>query len=151
MSRATASALFGLFALASACGGAQSSTESLDTEIDESGSQAGADVSIQVISHAFRDSNIFLFVGGSRQRLGIAYGNRTTVFTIPWSRFEHVNEVRLLADPIGQHGDVARTYFDIGSDRFTVKPGNTVVWTLEVHLGQHEGPEAQGQSNVMVY
>ena len=142
MTRISTSVLIGLLAACpAACGGSPSAGDRLDT----TEKPADGDVSVQVISHAFRDSTIYIFLGPVRHRLGIATGKQTTVFTIPWARFAQVNEARLMADPIGMR-------VDIGSDRFTVKPGNTVVWTLEGQAGEFgEFEEARGQSNVTVY
>ncbi len=142
MTRIPTSVLIGLLAVCPvACGGGQSTGDRLDT----SEKPADGDVSVQVISHAFRDATVYIFLGQVRHRLGIATGKQTTVFTIPWARFAQVNEARLMADPIGMK-------VDIGSDRFTVQPGNTVVWTLEGQAGEFgEFEEARGQSNVTVY
>lgn len=149
MSRIAASFL-GLSALAAACGGGQHTTEKIEVDVDEQDS-SDADVSVQVISHGFRDAQIYLYVGDSRHRLGIATGKRTTVFTIPWRRFASANTLRLTADPIGMVNAGRAGAVDVRSDSFTVKPGNTVVWTLELQVGKFEGDEAPGQSNVMVY
>jgi hypothetical protein len=143
-----ATSLLGLLALSSACGGSQS-----NEQIDISENQpAGANVSVQVINHAFRDASIFMFVGSSRHRLGIATGKQTTVFNVPWSQLSRGSSVVLMADPIGRvDRDTAAGAVDVRSDTFTVQPGNTAVWTLESQLVMFEGSEAPGQSNVTVY
>ena len=145
MFRLTSSLLCGLSISLAACGGSQQASEKLEVDITETDPKSDSDVSVQVISHAFRDANIYIFLGSSKHRLGIARGKQTTVFTIPWARFAQVNDARLSADPIGMN-------VDVGSDRFTVQPGNTVVWTLETQAGEFgEFEEARGQSNVTVY
>lgn len=146
MTRIPASLLIGLLAIGpAACGSAGGVSGSSGDTLDTSEKAADGDISVQVISHAFRDATIYMYLGSSRHRLGIATGKQTTIFTIPWARFAQVNDVRLIADPIGMK-------VDVGSDRFTVKPGNTVVWTLEVQAGEFgESQESRGQSNVTVY
>jgi hypothetical protein len=146
-----AASFLGLSALAVACGGGRPSGEKIEVDVEEGSSAAEADVSVHVISHAFRDAAIFLYVGDSRHRLGIATGKQTTIFTIPWRRFARASTLRLTADPIGMVNSRGSGVVDVRSDTFTVKPGNTVVWTLELQLGRFEGDEAPGQSNVTVY
>jgi len=121
VSRIACSSLIGLFMLAAACGGTSGPPVDLPAEQD-------SDVSVQVISHSFTDANVYMFVGPSRHRLGTAVGKRTTVFTVPWRAVSTASQIRLWAEPIGEH--VAVT-----SDPLQVRPGNMVVWTLEVQLG----------------
>ncbi|HKE18839.1 MAG TPA: hypothetical protein VKB80_28385 [Kofleriaceae bacterium] len=149
MSRIAASCL-GLLALTAACGGSQANTDRIDVT---EGEVAGApDVTVQVINHAFRDASVFMYVGSSRHRLGIAVGKQTTVFKVPWRQFSRGTAVVLTADPIGRVDEGTQAgAVDIRSDTFTLQPGNTAVWTLESQLVMFEGSEAPGQSNVLVY
>jgi hypothetical protein len=155
VSRITSSLLCGLSISLAACGGGQHASEKLEVDITETDSESDTDVSVQVISHAFRDATIYLYVGSSKHRLGIATGKRTTVFNIPWGRLAHAAGMRLAAHPIGEHSADGSSFatrpLEVGSDAFTVKPGNMVVWTLQSQLGTYDGVEAPGQSNVMVY
>jgi hypothetical protein len=152
VTRFSMSALLGLLMLGcAACGSGGGASGGATDTLVTSEEPAEGDVSVQVISHAFRDSTIYIFLGSSKQRLGIARGNQTTVFNIPWARFRQANEARLSADPIGMT-DPGGGRLDVGSDRFTVRPGNTVVWTLQTTAGKvGEFEEAGGQSNVVVY
>jgi hypothetical protein len=153
--RLTSSLLCGLSISLAACGGAQTSSEKLEVDIAETDPKSDSDVSVQVISHAFRDATIYLYVNSTKHRLGIATGKRTTVFSIPWDRLAHAGGMRLAAHPIGEHAAGQDSFdsrpIEVGSDAFTVKPGNMVVWTLLSQLGTYDGAEAPGQSNVMVY
>ncbi len=146
MTRIPTSVLIGLLAIGpAACGSAGGVSGSSGDTLVTTDKPVEGDISVQVISHAFRDATIYIYLGPARHRLGIATGKRTTIFTIPWARFAQISDARLSADPIGMN-------VDVGSDRFTVKPGNTVVWTLEVQAGEYgESSESRGQSNVIVY
>ena len=146
MTRISTTVVIGLLAIGpAACGSGGGPGGSSGDTLVTTDKPVEGDISVQVISHAFRDATIYIYLGSARHRLGIATGKQTTVFTIPWARFAQVNEARLSADPIGMK-------VDVGSDRFTVKPGNTVVWTLEVQAGEFgESQESRGQSNVTVY
>jgi hypothetical protein len=146
VTRIPTTVFFGLLAIGpAACGSGGGAGSSSGDTLVTSETPAEGDVSVQVISHAFRDATVYIYLGSSRHRLGIATGKQTTIFTVPWARFAQITEARLIADPIGMNADV-------GSDQFTVKPGNTVVWTLEPQAGEYgESVESRGQSNVTVY
>jgi hypothetical protein len=108
-------------AAGTACGGAGSPSPEVGGEPDES------EIDIHIISHNLRDANVYLYLGESRQRMGMAGGNQTTMFKVPWRRVEGNSRVRLLAELIGSAGQVV-------SENLQLSPGARVVWTLEVQL-----------------
>ena len=84
-------------------------------------SQAPATLSVE--NDAFNDLVIYVAVDGSRQRLGIAPGLKTTNFTIPRS-FVAGSAVRFLADAIsGSRPEVSR--------QTNVAPGDTVMMVIQ--------------------
>jgi hypothetical protein len=99
--------------------------------MDDVAAEEGAaqDFTIQVVSRNSRDVNVYLYVGSSRQRLGLAGGNTTTVFKVPWSRVSSASTIRLRAERIGDSTNAT-------SDPLQVKPGGVAVWTLESQLGR---------------
>jgi hypothetical protein len=56
---------------------------------------------IEVQNEDFNDMTVYVLVNGSRTRLGIAPGNKTTVLTIPEYLLNGVPVMRFVADPIG--------------------------------------------------
>jgi hypothetical protein len=127
VSRIAISALFLLLAVPAACGGRSASGDSLTDQIAQE--EGGKDVTVHIVSHNPRDANIYLYLGSSRQRLGLAGGHSTTTFTIPWGRLSSASQVHLRAEVIG---DQTR----VDSDPLQVTPGGSVVWTLQADLSQ---------------
>ena len=120
MPRISAFSLFVVLGVGVGCGA------SAPPDLTDPGGTAG--VSVQVISHNMRDVVVYMYVGQSRRRLGLAGGNETTMFKVPWSQVATANSrVQLVAD---QMGDQTETV----SDDLQLTPGNKVVWTLEPHL-----------------
>jgi len=97
-----------------------------DVATDESGA---SDVNVQIVSHNPRDVVIYIFLGTSRQRLGLAGGNSTTNFRLPWHQVQGASVAHLLAE---QMGDSDR----VESDLLQLKPGGRVVWTVEADLSR---------------
>lgn len=56
---------------------------------------------IDVQNQDFNDMTVYALVNGSRTRLGIADGNKTTVLTIPDYLINGTTFMRFVADPIG--------------------------------------------------
>ncbi len=56
---------------------------------------------IDVQNQDFNDMTVYAVVNGSRTRLGIAGGNKTTVLTIPDYLINGTTFMRFVADPIG--------------------------------------------------
>jgi hypothetical protein len=56
---------------------------------------------IEVQNEDFNDMTVYVLVNGSRTRLGIAPGNKSTVLTIPEYLLNGVPVMRFVADPIG--------------------------------------------------
>lgn len=127
MSRIAIAALVLLLAATPACVGRSAPGDSLTDQISQE--EGGSDVTVRIVSHNPRDVNIFLYLGSSRQRLGLAGGNSTTTFTIPWGRLSSASRVQLRAEVIG---DQAR----VDTDPLQVTPGGSVVWTLQADLSQ---------------
>lgn len=91
---------------------------------------AGKDVQIEVTSNGFRDANLYLYIGGSRQRLGLAGGNRTSVFKVKWNaQLANAVEARLMAERIGDDASLE-------SSSIQLTEGARVVWTVSAHFGQ---------------
>jgi len=56
---------------------------------------------IDVQNEDFNDMTVYALVNGSRTRLGIAAGNKTTVLTVPDFLINGTTFMRFVADPIG--------------------------------------------------
>lgn len=126
MSRLTSLALVVILSAPAACArGPQSGslTDDVAAEEDES------DVTFQIVSHNPRDVVIYLLLGSSRQRLGMAGGNSTTTFTMKWSRLANASVIRLRGEQMGNNEQVV-------SDVLQVKPGGQILWTLQAQLNQ---------------
>jgi hypothetical protein len=81
-----------------------------------------------VVNHNFSDVVIYLDERGHRSRLGLAGGENTTVFFLPWQRVAS-GTLRLLGDPIG-----SSTL--LHTELLSVRQGSMVVWTIESSLAQ---------------
>ncbi len=88
-----------------------------------------AEVTIVIVNHNLLDMTIYLIRGGNRERLGIAQGLSTRVFSLPWRRVEGRGEIRLAGDPIGQNNTIRTEYL-------IVRPGSIVEWAIENVLTQ---------------
>jgi hypothetical protein len=86
------------------------------------------EVAIRVVNHNFADVVIYLDERGHSSRLGLAGGENTTVFLLPWPRVA-TGTLRLVGDPIGG-STMLRT------ETLSVRPSSLVVWTIESSLGQ---------------
>jgi hypothetical protein len=90
----------------------------------------GKDLQVEVICQGFRDSNVYLHVGGSRQRLGLAGGNRTSTFKVKWNaRMANAVEVVLSAEQIGDDSTLE-------SSSIQLAEGARIVWTVSPHFAQ---------------
>ncbi|MDB4912157.1 MAG: hypothetical protein JWO39_2980 [Gemmatimonadetes bacterium] len=78
---------------------------------------------IDVQNQDFNDMTVYVIVNGSRTRLGIAPGNKTTVLTIPDYLLTGTSFVRFVADPIGGN----RTPV---SEEVDVTPGDQLVMVI---------------------
>jgi hypothetical protein len=56
---------------------------------------------IDVQNQDFNDMRVYVIANGARTRLGIAYGNKTTVLTIPDYLLTGTTFLRFVCDPIG--------------------------------------------------
>jgi hypothetical protein len=121
-------ALVVLASLAGCGGGPKPSTVTADEPSQEAAAEN--DVQVEVISHSFRDANVYLHVGGSRQRLGFAGGNSTSYFKVPWNaQLANAVEAKLSAERIG---DTARAE----SSAIQLVAGARIVWTLNGHFNE---------------
>jgi hypothetical protein len=91
--------------------------------------EAETDVTFEIVSHNPRDVVIYLLLGSSRQRLGMASGNSTTTFTMKWSRLANASVIHLRGEQMGNNEQVV-------SDALQLKPGGRVLWTLQAELNQ---------------
>jgi hypothetical protein len=86
------------------------------------------EVAIRVVNHNFSDVVIYLDERGHHSRLGLAGGENTTLFFLPWRRVA-TGSLRLIGDPVGS-STVLRT------ETLSVRQGSLVVWTIESSLVQ---------------
>ncbi|MEO8138838.1 MAG: hypothetical protein ABI742_04275 [Gemmatimonadota bacterium] len=89
---------------------------------------AAGEVAIRIVNHNFSDVVIYLDERGHRSRLGLAGGENTTLFFLPWRRVA-TGTLRLLGDPVGG-STMLRT------DVLSIRAGSLVVWTIESSLAQ---------------
>ncbi len=86
--------------------------------------KADRDIRVEVVSHAFRDANVYLHLNGSRRRLGLASGNNTTLFKVPWNaQISNTMLAHLSAEIIGDNSWVE-------SSSVQVAAGAHILWTL---------------------
>lgn len=83
-----------------------------------------AEVTLLVRNHHWLDINVYLVRGNIRQRLGTVTGTADKRFSIPWSRLDGQTGLQLIADPVGQTGQLR-------SDLVAIRPGSDVEWTIE--------------------
>lgn len=83
-----------------------------------------ADITLLVRNHHWLDINVYMIRGNVRQRLGTVTGASEKSFTIPWARLVGQTGLRLMADPVGQRGE-------LDEDLIAVSPGSVVEWTIE--------------------
>lgn len=83
-----------------------------------------ADVSLLVRNHHWLDINIYMMRGNVKQRLGTVTGTSEKRFTIPWSKLNGQTGLQLIADPVGQSGELV-------TETIALRPGAEVEWTIE--------------------
>lgn len=88
-----------------------------------SGDESPSVTTIDVQNQGFNDMTIYAIVGGSRTRLGIATGNRTTTLTIPAYLVTTTTFFRFVADPIGGNRTPVTEEID-------VSPGDQLVMII---------------------
>lgn len=82
------------------------------------------DIRVEVVSHAFRDANVYLHLNGSRRRLGLASGNNTTLFKVPWNaQVSNTVLAHLSAEIVGDDSRVQSSTIQVSS-------GAHILWTL---------------------
>ncbi len=88
------------------------------------------DLELEVINQGFRDATVYLHLGGSRQRLGYAGGNRTSRFKVKWNaQLANAVDVSLTAERIGDDTTLE-------SSRIQLMEGARIVWTVSGHFNQ---------------
>ncbi|MEP7064792.1 MAG: hypothetical protein ABI889_02040 [Gemmatimonadota bacterium] len=70
---------------------------------------------IDVQNEGFNDMTVYAVTSGSRTRLGIAPGNKTTVLTIPEYLINGTTFLRFVADPIGGNRTPVTEEIDVSS------------------------------------
>jgi hypothetical protein len=111
-------------ALATAAGCARGTRASSVANGGAEGETVTKDLQVEVVSHAFRDANVYLHLNGSRRRLGLAGGNKTSVFEVPWNaQISNTVLAHLTAEIVGDDSSVE-------SSSIQVAAGARVVWTL---------------------
>ncbi|HSU95361.1 MAG TPA: hypothetical protein VLI43_16755 [Gemmatimonadaceae bacterium] len=78
---------------------------------------------IDVQNEDFNDMTVYVLVNGSRTRLGIANGNKTTVLTIPEYLLSGTTFLRFVANPIGGNRSPV-------SEEVDVSPGDQLVMVI---------------------
>jgi hypothetical protein len=104
----------GLAALLSGC---------RSTAVPRNSSDASVATTISVENQDFSDMTVYVLVNTQRTRLGIAPGNKTTVFELPKYLVVGAPQLRFLCDPIG--GNRAPV-----SEEVTVFPGDQLVMII---------------------
>jgi hypothetical protein len=85
-----------------------------------------ARTTIDVQNEGFNDMTVYVLVNGSRTRLGIAPGNKTTELTIPGYLLAGTTFMRFVCDPIGGNRTPVTEEVD-------VSPGDQLV--MIIHPG----------------
>lgn len=78
---------------------------------------------VRVENRGFADMTVYIARNSQRQRLGLAPGNRVTVFMLPSNMVGGAAPLRFIADPIGSTRPSV-------SEQITVSPGDTVMVTI---------------------
>lgn len=73
------------------------------------------------------DVSIFFIQAGQRTRLGTAVALSSSSFEVPEHMIRTASEAHLFGDPVGVRAQVT-------SERFVLKPGQRVVWTIDAGL-----------------
>lgn len=129
MLRFSAASFLVLLALAS-CGAGQKPSAVTAAAASQQGASEDNDLRVEVVSQSFRDANVYLKVGGSRQRLGLAAGNSTSYFKVKWNaQLANSFQAILMAERIG---DEARAE----SSNIQLVAGARIVWTINGHFNE---------------
>lgn len=129
-SRSLAVATTALLVTAGGCAARQGSQVSSIVDGTAESEAPVKDLEIEVINQGFRDSTVYLHLGGSRQRLGYANGNRTSRFKVKWNaQLANAVDVSLTAERIGDDTKLE-------SSRIQLMEGARIVWTVSGHFGQ---------------
>jgi hypothetical protein len=86
------------------------------------------EVAIRVVNHNFSDVVIYMDERGHRSRLGMAGGENTTLFFLPWRR--------VAAGTLLLVGDIVGSSTLLHTETLSVRQGSMVVWTIESSLPQ---------------
>jgi hypothetical protein len=78
---------------------------------------------VRVDNRSFADMDVFAVRSGQRVRLGMASGNKNTVFQVPASLVSGVTQLRFVADPIGS----SRASI---TEEVSVSPGDEVLLVI---------------------
>lgn len=128
--RSLAVSIVTLLALTGACGARGGSQVSSIADGTDQSEVVSKDLEIEVINQGFRDSTVYLQLGGSRQRLGYAGGNRTSTFKVKWNaQLANAVDVTLTAERIGDDTTLE-------SSRIQLMEGARIVWTVSGHFNQ---------------
>jgi hypothetical protein len=83
------------------------------------------DLTLQVDSHDPADLIIFISQrDGGWKQLGLAKGGELSAFPVSWTGLDPSGQLRLRADGAGREEPMA-------TDLMAVRPGQTILWTLE--------------------
>lgn len=88
---------------------------------------------ITVENHNWLDATILVYANGTRTRLGTVPGSGSLSIDVPARFFAVPGDVRFIAELVGAR---SVTGGSITSQRVSVRPGQSIVWTLETDLGR---------------
>ncbi|HEU5184533.1 MAG TPA: hypothetical protein VFU01_08185 [Gemmatimonadaceae bacterium] len=82
---------------------------------------------IRVENGSHYDVSVFFVQRGERLRLGSVSALSAGSFDVPARLIQSANEAQLVADPVGIRARAA-------SERFVIRPGQRMVWTIDSSL-----------------
>ena len=96
-------------------------------------SAAPVSVPLAIENHNWLDVTVFIVASGIRTRLGTVSGSTSETLTVPYRHFAVLGDVHLVAELVG--GRTARGG-SISSQTISVRPGQSIVWTIETDLAR---------------
>lgn len=88
---------------------------------------------ITVENHNWLDATILVYANGTRTRLGTVPGSGSLSIDVPARIFAVAGDVRFIAELVGARSVSGGS---ITSQPVSVRPGQSIVWTLETDLGR---------------
>ncbi len=97
----------------------------------QGGETVGGDIAsvLRVANHHWGDVEVYVVREGQRQRVGMVTATSEETFTLPPYLTNGVGTIQLQAHAVGMLGGVT-------SERFAVRQGMQISWTLETDLAR---------------